>query len=88
MVRARLPGSPLVLFSLAYLGLRRALELVVWSRRSDLDKEVRSSSCVTSSVSSNASWAGGCCIARPIESSWLPSVGSAVVGRGALDARH
>ena len=37
-------GSParitLVLFSLGYLGLRRVLELMVWFRRSDLDKDL------------------------------------------------
>ena len=29
-----------MLFSLGYLGLRRVLELMVWARRSDLDKEL------------------------------------------------
>ena len=35
-----LPGSILVVFSLVYHGLRRALELIVWLRRSDTDKEL------------------------------------------------
>ena len=63
-----------MLFSLGYLGLRRVLELMVWFRRSDLEKEVEIVVLRHQLSVLQRQLAGGCSTAVPTESSWLPSL--------------
>ena len=77
-----------MLFALAYLGLRRILEIIIWSRRAELDKEIEiavSSRAAPSDQSGLPAMSTGLLCSK---TRWLPKTGTTTRAVSHIRGRH